>query len=175
MNSIVSPVLSGVDQIGLVVHSLEPWLERYVAMGIGPWWVGTYAPPRLTDTRVRGRDVAYSMRLALSWIGDTQWELIEPLDGPSIYKEHLASHGEGFHHVQLSYDSPSYPEFEKTMVRKDCSVLMEGRFGGARFAYFDTFDALGLIVEVRDAPENYVRPEPDFWYPADTEGTAFGR
>lgn len=166
---------TGVDQIGLVVHRLEPWLERYVAFGIGPWWVGTYAPPRLTATRVRGREVAYSMRLALAFVGKMQWELIEPLDGPSIYKEHLAEHGEGFHHVQLSYGSPGYAAFAAEMQSRNAVPLMEGVFARSRFAYFDTVATMGMIVEVRDAPRNYVRPEPDFWYPAGADAAAFSR
>jgi methylmalonyl-CoA/ethylmalonyl-CoA epimerase len=172
--NIASPLFSGADQIGLVVRKLEPWLERYAAMGIGPWWVGTYAAPNLTETKVRGRDVAYSMRLALAWVGKMQWELIEPLEGPSIYKEHLAEHGEGFHHIQLPYDGLTFDAFAHDMELRGLTRLMEGVYGRSRFVYFDTVKTMGLITEVRNAPMNYVRPDPDFWYPAG-ESASFGR
>ncbi|MDF2810031.1 MAG: lactoylglutathione lyase-like protein [Microvirga sp.] len=168
-------LFSGADQIGLVVHKLEPWLERYVAMGIGPWWVGTYAAPVLSEMRVRGRETEYSMRLGLAWMGKMQLELIEPLDGPSIYKEHLAQHGEGFHHVQVSYGSLAYAAFESEMAARNSPPIMEGRYAGSKFAYFDTTATLGMLVEVRDAPKDYVRPEPDYWYPADAAPIAFAR
>lgn len=173
--TVASPLFTGADQVGLVVRKLEPWLERYAAMGIGPWWVGTYAPPRLTGTKVRGRDADYSMRLALAWVGQMQWELIEPLDGPSIYKEHLAEHGEGFHHLQLSYRGLAYDAFAAEMARRGAAPLMEGVYGGSRFVYFDTVATMGLVTEVRDAPPDYKRPEPDFWYPANADAVAFGR
>lgn len=167
-------LFAGADQIGLVVNKLEPWLERYAAMGIGPWWVGTYAPPSLTEMKIRGKETTYSMRLGLAWVGLMQWELIEPLDGPSIYKEHLEKHGEGFHHVQLSY-AGSYHAFACAMIDRRTPPLMEGRFAGSRFAYFDTVATLGLMVEVRDAPKDYVRPEPDYWYPQGAATSSFTR
>ena len=43
------------------------------------------------------------MKLALTWVGDTMWEVIEPVDGPSIYKEFLEEHGEGLHHVLVEH------------------------------------------------------------------------
>jgi len=171
---IAPSLFAGADQIGLVVNKLEPWLERYAAMGIGPWWVGAYAPPALTDMKIRGEDAVYSMRLGLAWIGSMQWELIEPLDGQSIYKEHLEKHGEGFHHVQLSYGG-SYDAFAGAMIGRKSPPLMEGRFAGSKFAYFDTTETLGLIVEVRDAPKDYARPEPDYWYPQGATADAFRR
>lgn len=171
---IAPSLFTGVDQIGLVVGKLEPWLERYAAMGIGPWWVGTYAPPALTEMKIRGEETVYSMRLGLAWIGSMQWELIEPLDGPSIYKEHLEKQGEGFHHVQLSH-AGSCDAFARAMIDRKTLPLMEGRFAGSRFAYFDTVATLGLMVEVRDAPKDYVRPEPDYWYPQGSAASSFKR
>lgn len=170
---IAQPLFTGVDQVGLVVHRLQPWLDRYVNLGIGPWWIGTYEPPALTETRVRGVDVHYSMRLALAWVGDTQWELIEPLEGPSIYKEFLKDKGEGFHHIQMSKKNASYASFAERMTKSGCPPVMEGRFGGSKFAYFDTTELLGLMVEVRDAPADYVRPDPDYWYPSCSAPAAF--
>lgn len=168
-------LFSEVDQIGLVVRQLEPAMERYVAAGIGPWWVGTYAPPRLTDMKLRGKDVRFSMRVALAFVGRTQWELIQPLEGPSIYWEHLEERGESIHHVQLAVRRHSLDELTRSLAALNCPVVMEGRFGGSRFVYFDTTALLGVMAEVRDAPADYVRPEPDFWYPEGAETAAFRR
>lgn len=33
------------------------------------------------------------MRIAHRFVGETNLELIEPLDGPSVYADHLAEHG----------------------------------------------------------------------------------
>jgi methylmalonyl-CoA/ethylmalonyl-CoA epimerase len=47
----------------------------------------------------RGREQPYSMKLALAQLGETMYELIEPLDGPNTYQEFLDTHGEGLHHL----------------------------------------------------------------------------
>ena len=38
--------------------------------------------------------------------GPIVFELIQPLDGPSIYKEWLDEHGEGLHHVACMRPTP---------------------------------------------------------------------
>ena len=160
------PIFNRVDQVAVVVRDLDAAVAEYTrCLGVGPWWVGTYAPPKLTDMWIRGEAVAYSMRIALAWTGETLWELIQPLDGPSIYKEFLEAHGEGLHHVQLAYGEMAYEALLQTLAERGCPSLMEGTFCGLHFAYFDTEGPLKTIVEVRHAPETWVRPEPDYWYP----------
>ncbi|MER9032792.1 VOC family protein [Mesorhizobium sp. M0674] len=166
-------MFSKVNQIGLVVHKLEPWLQRYCAMGIGPWWVKTYAAPELTDMRVRGKPAHYSMRLALAEVGAVQWELIEPLTGPSIYHEHLNQHGEGFHHVHVAFNGYCNG-FLSEMVKRNSPPLMEGTFHGSRFTYFDTIGTLGVYVEATQTPSGFVRPAPDYIFPRDASPNALG-
>ncbi len=97
--------LGEIAQIALVVHDLQQALETYwKVLGIGPWSIYTYAPPALRETMVRGKPVEYSMRLAIAHVGALQVELIQPLEGPSIYKEFLAERSEGLHHIQSRVD-----------------------------------------------------------------------
>ena len=87
-------------QICIVTRDLDACIRNYAdRMGIGPWWVQEYGPPDLTDRYFRGGPGQFSMRLALAWTGDLNWEVIEPLEGPSIYHEFLDEHGEGLQHV----------------------------------------------------------------------------
>ena len=51
------------------------------------------APPFLTKTALRGSEQPYSMKLALTQIGPVQWELVQPLERPSIYEEFLVEKG----------------------------------------------------------------------------------
>ena len=55
-----------------------------------------------------GRPASYSMRLALATAGNMLWEVIQPLEGPSIYQDFLAAHGEGVHHVAFGCESLPY-------------------------------------------------------------------
>ncbi len=162
-----SALLSGVQQVALVVRDLDATMAQYSErLGIGPWWVKAYGPPGLTGMRIRGEEVPYSMKLALAWTGDTMWELIEPLDGPSIYKEFLAAHGEGFHHVLVEHRAGDLAAAIAEFTARGCPPLMEGRFGAVRFAYMDTEGPLKTVIEMVERPEGFVRPDPDYWYPA---------
>ena len=44
------------------------------------------------------------MKLSVARTGNTMWELIEPVDGPSIYQEFLDERGEGLHHLIVEHD-----------------------------------------------------------------------
>ena len=159
-------LVSGVQQVALVVRDLDLTMAKYTErLGIGPWGVTLYGRPRLTEMRIRGAEVPYSMKLAIAWTGDTMWELIQPVDGPSIYKEILASNGEGLHHVLVEHRGTEFEAAIAAFSARGCPPLMEGRFGEVRFAYMDTEGPLKTVLEIVDRPEGFVRPDPDYWYP----------
>lgn len=159
-------LISGVQQVALVVHDLDQTMKEYTErLGIGPWWVSLYGPPKLTEMRIRGEEVPYSMKLAIAWTGDTMWELIQPVDGPSIYKEFLTAHGEGLHHVLVEHHGKDFEAAIEAFSARGCPPLMEGRIGEVRFAYFDTEGPLRTVLEIADRPKGFVRPDPDYWYP----------
>lgn len=159
-------LVTGVQQVALVVRNLDQTIQHYTdKLGIGPWWVTLYGPPRLTKMRIRGEEVSYSMKLAIAWTGDTMWEVIEPVDGPSIYKEFLEEHGEGVHHVLVEHHGTNFERTISALTAKGCPPLMEGTFGEVRFAYLDTEGPLKTVLEIVHRPEGFIRPEPDYWYP----------
>ena len=163
----MDPFIRTINQVGIVVRDLDRALEHYThRLGIGPWRVSTYAPPRLTQTTLRGQPARYAMKLALCWTEAMCWELIEPLEGPSIYTEFLDAHGEGIHHVMVDCGTRTMPEMEAEFARRGWRSLMTGNFLGSNFAYFDTEAELRTIMEVRWSEPGWVRPEPDRWYPA---------
>lgn len=153
-----------VPQIALVVKDIGKMMEKYwKTLGVGPWSVYTYAPPVLSETKIRGEDVNYSMRLALATIGSLQLELIEPLDGPSIYKEFLAEKGEGLHHIQTKVR-----DVDETMTAlRDLgiNILMSGKFASGEFYYMDSKPLYGVIIEL--VKRNTPRPPPEEIYPSD--------
>ena len=66
------------------------------------WGVWTIAP---SVCRVHGKDSPFSFRVAIGQIGGSNYELISPHEGHSVYVEHLADKGEGFHHTCIAYSS----------------------------------------------------------------------
>jgi methylmalonyl-CoA/ethylmalonyl-CoA epimerase len=159
-------LVKNITQVGIVVRDLDARLEHYAKLGVGPWRVYTYDAPRLTDTKLRGVPTPFSMKLALAWTKEMNWELIQPLSEPSIYWEFLRDHGEGMHHINVDCGSRPIEEIIEAFTKRGWAPLMEGNFLGTRFVYFGTEEDLTTIVEIRHAPPNWQRPEPDYWYPS---------
>lgn len=160
------PLNAPIRQVAIVVRDLERAVREYVdQLGIGPWTAYTLAPPRLKDTIYRGERVEFSLRHALAWSGDVQFELVQPLSGPSIFADHLMRHGEGLQHVGRYVDD--HPAAVADAVRRGWEPLQSARGFGANgdgaFAYFHPSEKLPMIVELIEAPT--VRIEPDFVYP----------
>jgi len=153
--------LGDVLQVGLVVRDLQRSMEAYWRLlGLGPWSIYTYAPPMLRDAMVRGRRVDYSMQIASTMAGPVQIELIQPLEGPSIYVEHLSQKGEGLHHIQSRVEN--IEEALAAFAKLGIGVLMSGKWGEGEFYYLDTESAIGVIYEIF---RRRSRPAPEARYP----------
>lgn len=155
-----------ISQIGVVVRDLEKTMEQYTSLlGWGPWNVYRHEPPRLHDTEVRGEHLDYTMLGAETHVGEMGFELLQPLDGPSIYKEWLDDHGEGVHHVALmlhSFDEST--ELKERFAAVGAPVLMGGRIGETiEFYYLDTEPSLKIIIE--SGSGHAIDLVPDYVYP----------
>lgn len=153
------------DQIGILVRDLEPALARYDALwGGGPWRVYTYGYGAIPWVTFRGEPGRHRMRIALSAL-TPQIELIESLEGPSIYEEHLAARGEGLHH--LGFRVESLDAAIESMGQAGYAVIQAGggfgRDGDGGYAYFDTDRDLAVILEAIEVPKR--RREPELTYP----------
>ena len=119
---------------------------RADALGIAPWNIWTIAP---TGCWVRGQASPFSFRVALATVGGGTYELITPHSGWSVYDEHLAQHGEGFHHTCLVYPSmETLREAKAELCRQGREAIQEGSAEEMfEFGYFH-FSEIGSFVEL---------------------------
>jgi methylmalonyl-CoA/ethylmalonyl-CoA epimerase len=93
------------------------------------------------------------MRLALSG-ASPQLELIQPLQGPSIYHEWLEERGFGVHHI--GFHVPRLEPIAATLAADGFPSVQAGSGygvdGDGAFAYFDLVEALGLYLEIIETP-----------------------
>jgi len=158
--------INRVLQIAIVVKDLEKSLKMYWdVFGIGPWRIITFQPPALTNPKVRGKVVPYTMKLGITQIGNIQWELIQPLTGNSIYKEFLDKNGEGLHHVAV--DVGDFDQAVSLMKKHGIDTLMSGQMPADSFAYMDTEKVLGTIIEIYKRSADYKPTPPEATYPPD--------
>lgn len=160
--------VKAVTQVGIVVEDVEKVAHNYwTVFGIGPWDIITCGPPALYNRVYQGRPVYYIAKIGFAKVGSVELELLEPVEGCSIYHDFILEHGEGANHLQyLIDDVAEFDRHVEIMSEKGIPVLMGGRFGSEiHFAYLDSVAALGTIWEPVKLGKEW--PVPVTKYPAD--------
>lgn len=165
-DSIMKPVYKRIGQVAFVVKSVDEMVRRYSdEYGIGPWKIWEFGPESVYDMTVNGRKCDYRMRLALTKIGNHDFELIQPRDELSIYYYFMKAQGEGFHH--LAYEVENYESVMKYMDRAGIKVSMSGVwYGRHTWVYLTTENDLKHIVELNYTEPGFIYPDPVEVYPA---------
>jgi hypothetical protein len=149
--SVADVTLPGrIRQIGYVVTDLDQALERWVALGVGPWTVLRNLPQRVT---YRGEPCEITLSLALANSGDLQVELIHQHGAtPSVFTEFLAAHGPGFH--QLAYWTEDFDATMRKIAEVGWPVVWSGGQDlGTRFAYVEQPDGPAAVIEIMELTE----------------------
>ena len=146
----------GVAQIAFIVKDLHTAIERYYKyFGIGPWHIYTYGKPLVKKMTIRGKESEYKMKVGLSYFGDMRIELIEPLEGDTLYKEFVEKHGYGIQHLGFLVDNME--EAIKTAEEAGFKMIMDGSGfgpdGDGHYAYLDTESTIGITIELIERPK----------------------
>jgi hypothetical protein len=148
-----SPSLGpSVDQIGIVVRDLRSMVANLGKIlgtedfRIMEWPIDGINP----QATYHGEPGNYRLLLAFATIGNTQLEIIQPLEGQNIYSDFLEKHGPGLHHIRITVT-----DFEEKSAYLEASGIKNIASGtgvhvGSKWAYFDTSQLLeGVVVELR--------------------------
>jgi len=129
-----------------VVRDVEKTATELADSGIGPWGVWTIEP---AATTVRGREVPFSIRIAFAQVGASNYELLAPHEGDSIYVEHLAANGEGFHHTCIRYPSRDAMRDAKAELERQGRTMVQSADMGdlGEFCYYD-IPEIGSLIEL---------------------------
>jgi methylmalonyl-CoA/ethylmalonyl-CoA epimerase len=153
---------NGIAQVAIVVPDLEQAVERYWQLfGIGPWHFYTYGKPLVKRMSYHGKESEYRMRIALSHLGTLRIELIEPLEGDTVYGDFVREHGYGVHHFGLLVRSmeEALEEAEAAGLEMIQDGAGFGLEGDGHYAYLDTEDQIGVTLELIERPQGRVPPE----------------
>jgi methylmalonyl-CoA/ethylmalonyl-CoA epimerase len=138
-----------ITQIGVVVRDVKKMVEIYhKTLGWGPWSIYLAEPPLLHSTYLRGEPTAFTFMNAETHVGPVDFEFIQPLEGPSIYKEFLEQHGEGVHHIACMGTGTNYEENLQNFEKMGLTPLMSGAIGdNIKFYYLDSEPVLKIVLE----------------------------
>jgi hypothetical protein len=147
--------IKNADQIGIVVEDLDKFLKNMdELLGLDDFEVIDYPPEGMDpQTTYHDQPAEFTARIAFRDFDKFQMEVIQPVEGQSIFQDHLDQRGPGLHHIRFT--QPNFDEARQKLVSKGISCISSGRgaHGSSLWAYFDTSDWLeGLLVELRKLP-----------------------
>ena len=136
-----------VCQVGVVVEDIAEVSQAWAEL------LGVEVPPaRLTDgqdishIRYRGEGTDARAKLAFFDLGQVQLELIEPMGGPSTWREFLERNGQGIHHI--AFRIQGMDDVIARLEARGVPVVQRGDYTGGRYAYLDGIRRLGAILEL---------------------------
>lgn len=133
----------------IVVRDVEKTAGVFTEMfGIGPWRI-TLAHTPSSRASVHGEPVEYTLKFGNARVGPIRLELVETVEGKTIYQEFLEEHGEGLHHIGVPTPLPFETELEKwRKLGIETLQVNKGRNPEEGWAYMDTQKLVGCILEI---------------------------
>lgn len=146
----MSKLFGQICQVGYIVRDIEAAMQRWVSIGVGPWFYRKESP--VTEFNYYGKPSKLPrMAIALANSGGVQIELIQPLnDAPSLYLDMLDAGAEGVQHVAY-WTETEFDKYCDDLKERGFKEGHSGRMGrSGRFAYFVHDDVPGTVVEISE-------------------------
>jgi len=139
--------LKNVVQIGIVVDNIEKAVEFWSKLlGVETPRIIETGPLEETKMEFRGNKSSGRAKLAFIKLENIVIELIEPIDGPSTWREFLENHGPGIHHIAFDVGKPE--ECLEKLENLGARIEQKGMFRGGYYVYIDARKSLGAIIEI---------------------------
>ena len=136
-----------VVQIGIIVGDIESKAQAWAdVLGLPVPKVIITDTVDMAHTEYKGESTPARAKLAFFDLGQVALELIEPIDGPSTWKDQLDQHGESPHHI--AFFIKGMKEKVAYLEAKGIPLVQRGDYTGGRYAYLDGTARLGTILEL---------------------------
>ena len=136
-----------VMQVGIIVRDIEAkaraWSE---ILGLPMPNIIITDTVDKAQTEYNGKPTIARAKLAFFHMGQLDVELIEPIDGPSTWKDQLDGHGDSLHHIAFVIEGMQ--EKIAYLNSKGVPLVQRGEYTGGRYAYLDGVAQLGTVLEL---------------------------
>ena len=137
-----------ITQVAIVTDDIETTAARWAEL------LGVEVPPaHWTDPReeahtvYRGQPTEGRSKLVFFDLGpQVSLELIEPDHEPSTWREFLDANGPGLHHI--AFQVKGMDEVLARLEAHQMPTVQRADYTGGRYAYVDSDDRLGCILEL---------------------------
>jgi len=149
-----------ITQIAIAVYDLQLVAENYwKILGIGPWNIYAWEYPTVYGRTYHGEPAWSREKICHARVGGVEFELMQPVDGSSLYRDFLEEYGEGIHHLQFLVDD--LDETVRILTGEYGFVSLQGGScgrtkRGCRYNYI-YLEPLGCIWEAVECKEGISR------------------
>ncbi|MCO5071454.1 MAG: VOC family protein [Rhizobiaceae bacterium] len=140
-----------IHQLAFVTSDLNRAMRSWVDnLGIGPWEVYSFNQDNVSELKVGGEVVTepFSFLVAFTSVGGMQFEIIQPVSGPTIYQEYIDRRGEGFHHVKEKIADSEMEEVLGSYADLGIGVMQAGILEADTHFFLDSEKAVDFIYEL---------------------------
>ncbi|MBE0690978.1 MAG: VOC family protein [Anaerolineae bacterium] len=141
-------------QICVIVDDVERYARQYCEVfGLEmPKEYHVTAGYEETKATYKGSPTDARAKIASWQFGQVQFELLEPIGGPSAWRDFLDEHGPGVHHIAFQVKDSN--EVAASFAEHGFAISHQGLFTGlpgGMYTYLDTASALGMTVELLES------------------------
>jgi len=140
-------------QLGYVYRDIEKQAKILEEVWRMPKF--TFLEENTNEVIYRGEKSTYTTRIAFSRYFGKQIELIEWISGEGIHKEFIDNGNEGFQHISCMVEG--LDDYIDSFNKEGIEAVFIGSIGKQYFAYFDTEETLGFIVELQETKKRKKR------------------
>lgn len=140
-------------QVSVMVNDLEAAQQQYEKiLGISAWVpIGIDTSAGVEGATYYGEPVEHTATLAIGRRGQVCMELVQPLEGPTVYRDAIARYGETMHHIMVTICSPEeHQQAIDTLAAEGVVVSQSAAIPPLMgFGYFDGGQQMpGMFIEV---------------------------
>jgi hypothetical protein len=134
-------------QVGLIISDIETKARAWAdVLGLPVPEILITDTVDVTQTEYQGESSPARAKLAFFHLGQVDLELIEPIGGPSTWKDQLDQHGDSLHHI--AFVIKGMKEKVAYLDSKGIPLIQRGEYPGGRYAYLDGAAQLGAVLEL---------------------------
>lgn len=141
-----------IKQICILVEDLDTAMKNYwEKFGIGPWDIRHFTPETVRNFYVHNEHIeeGFEFICAVTWEGDVEYELIQPIKGPNIYWDYLEKYGSGLHHFKIVIpNDDELKAYVRELEEKGLEVIQTGWIDNDVHYYVNSHAQLGLTLEL---------------------------
>lgn len=144
-------------QVGVIVRDIEAAVRAWAELlGVPVPKITITDTYEVTHAAYRGEPTPARVKQAFFRLGSVDLELLEPVGGPSTWKDQLEQHGNSLHHLAFKVGSVDDMMEKLPKLEADgLALIQRGDWRpNGRYLYLDGVEKLGTVLELLPGPAN---------------------